>query len=149
MAALIGILIVTGKTPASDISAMNHTNIEAIHIHPHLSIVSDGKPMTVPQNIGISSSLHKDHSLDKYVGSSMQGMAPLHTHTADGIIHVESGVKRNYTLGEFLDIWGNKEFISSNKIIKMSIDGKPIDTGFRDHILRDGEKIKLEVSNAS
>jgi hypothetical protein len=70
MAALIGILIVTGKTPASDISAMNHTNIEAIHIHPHLSIVSDGKPMTVPQNIGISSSLHKRLALYKIINSN-------------------------------------------------------------------------------
>jgi hypothetical protein len=30
----------------------------------------------------------------------------LHTHSADGIIHTESPVKRTYTLGEFFDIWG-------------------------------------------
>ena len=29
----------------------------------------------------------------------------LHTHTADGIIHIESPVDRVYTLGEFFDEW--------------------------------------------
>ena len=36
------------------------------HIHPHLNMTVDGKPVTVPQGIGINSSLYKDHSLDKY-----------------------------------------------------------------------------------
>jgi hypothetical protein len=30
----------------------------------------------------------------------------LHTHAADGIIHIESPVQRTYTLGNFFDIWG-------------------------------------------
>ena len=30
----------------------------------------------------------------------------LHSHTADGIIHVEAPVQRTYTLGGFFDIWG-------------------------------------------
>ena len=30
----------------------------------------------------------------------------LHTHSADGIIHTESPVKRIYTLGNFFDVWG-------------------------------------------
>ena len=59
--------------------------------------------VTIPKCIGINSSLYNDHSLDKY---GMQEMAPLHTHDASGIIHVESSVKRNYTLGEFLNTWG-------------------------------------------
>lgn len=29
----------------------------------------------------------------------------LHTHTSDGIIHVESPTQRVYTLGDFFDIW--------------------------------------------
>jgi hypothetical protein len=32
----------------------------------------------------------------------------LHTHAADGIIHIESPVQRTYTLGNFFDIWGQK-----------------------------------------
>jgi hypothetical protein len=29
----------------------------------------------------------------------------LHTHTSDGIIHIESPTKRIYTLGDFFDEW--------------------------------------------
>jgi hypothetical protein len=30
----------------------------------------------------------------------------LHTHAADGIIHIESPVERRYTVGNFFDVWG-------------------------------------------
>ena len=30
----------------------------------------------------------------------------LHTHAADGIVHIESPTPRTYTLGEFFDVWG-------------------------------------------
>ncbi|MGH3274010.1 MAG: hypothetical protein ACRDNZ_06740, partial [Streptosporangiaceae bacterium] len=30
----------------------------------------------------------------------------LHTHAADGVIHIESPVQRTYTLGQFFDEWG-------------------------------------------
>ena len=32
----------------------------------------------------------------------------LHTHAADGIIHIESPVKRIFTLGDFFDVWGQR-----------------------------------------
>ena len=69
-----------------------------MHIHPQLSVKVNGQPVTVPQEIGIDKSLWRDHSLDKY---GMQGMSPLHTHDGSGMIHVESSVERDYTLGEY------------------------------------------------
>ncbi|HVA52669.1 MAG TPA: hypothetical protein VNF05_04060, partial [Acidimicrobiales bacterium] len=30
----------------------------------------------------------------------------LHTHVADGIIHVEAPKKQSFTLGQFFDVWG-------------------------------------------
>jgi len=30
----------------------------------------------------------------------------LHTHAADGIVHIESPVERTFTLGDFFDVWG-------------------------------------------
>src|SRR5438093_11970110 len=36
------------------------------HIHPHLNVTVDGKTQTIPTNIGINSSMYKDHSLAKY-----------------------------------------------------------------------------------
>jgi hypothetical protein len=66
---------------------------------------------SVPTQIGIFPSLWKDHSLDNYGMQSMpemkmSAMAPLHTHDSSGIVLVESTVNRNYTLGEFLNVWG-------------------------------------------
>ena len=47
--------------------------------------------MTVPAGIGIDPAV---------------GFAPLHTHDASGVIHVESPTVRGYTLGEFFAVWG-------------------------------------------
>jgi len=109
------------------------------HIHPHLNVTFDGTPLTVPSQIGIDSSLWKDHSLDQY---GTPGFAPLHTHDVSGTIHVESTINRNYTLGEFLNIWGGLD--TSGKTVRANVDGKPV-SNFRDIILRDGEQIKLDV----
>ncbi|HKR57248.1 MAG TPA: hypothetical protein VJR67_00060 [Candidatus Nitrosopolaris sp.] len=110
-----------------------------IHIHPHLAVSVDGSPITVPSQIGIDQSLWKDHSLDQY-GSP--GFAPLHTHDASGTIHVESTVSRNYTLGEFLNIWGGLD--TSGKTVSATVDGKSV-ANFRDIVLQDGQQIRLDI----
>jgi hypothetical protein len=62
-----------------------------IHIHAHLDVNVDGQPVEVPAGIGIDRSGH--------------GISPLHTHNATGVIHIESPVKRTFTLGEFFTEW--------------------------------------------
>ena len=118
-----------------------------IHFHPHLSLMIDGKSTTVPSQIGIDPSLWKDHSLDQYgmqaMSDGMSGMATLHTHDASGTIHVESDIIRNYTLGEFLNIWGGLD--TNGKTVKATVDGKPV-SDYRSIILRDGEQINLDVA---
>ncbi len=118
------------------------------HIHPKLSLMMDNKSMTVPSDIGIDSSLWSDHSLDKYGMQAMpemgmSGMAPLHTHDDSGIIHIESSINRNYTLGEFFKTWG---LDLENKIVKATVDEKPI-TDFKNIALKDGEKILLDIKS--
>jgi hypothetical protein len=117
-------------------------NVEKLHIHPHLDVKVNGNPITLPANIGISQQLYKDRSLAQY--GAMSGMAPLHTHDDSGTVHVESTVIRNYTLGEFLNIWGKD--LGGGKTVKVSVDGKPI-PDYRNLILRDGEKISLEIND--
>lgn len=112
-----------------------------MHIHPLLSIKVNGQPTIVPENVGIDKTLWKDHSLDK---NGMQGMSPLHTHDNSGTIHVESSVNRDYTLGEFLDVWGGLD-TGSGKILKVTVNDQPI-SDWRNHILKDKEQISLEVS---
>jgi hypothetical protein len=77
----------------------------AYHIHAHLAIFVNGQPQTVPYGIGIPNPQVDNSSGEPFVvgGSCFYW---LHTHAADGIIHIESPDQRAYTLGTFLDIWG-------------------------------------------
>jgi hypothetical protein len=63
----------------------------ALHIHQHLDLYVDGGKVPVPAGIGIDPAV---------------GFAPLHTHDASGVIHVESPTVRSYTLGQFFAVWG-------------------------------------------
>ena len=75
------------------------------HIHAHLTIFVRGAPRSVPLGVGIAPPLDV---LKTSRGSYAAGGACfslLHTHAADGIIHIESPIARTYTLGEFFDIW--------------------------------------------
>jgi hypothetical protein len=142
------ILIATALIGHEELGKAQSDSMDPItmHIHPHLSILVNGTLYSVPAQIGIVPSLWKDHSLDNYGMQSMpemkmSAMTPLHTHDNSGIVHVESTVNRNYALGEFLNIWG---LHLDGKTVKMTVDGKPL-PDFRNHILRDGEQIRLEV----
>jgi hypothetical protein len=63
----------------------------AFHIHMHLDVYVNGKHVGVPALIGI-------------FGGSF--ITEIHTHTPDGVIHVESAENRPYTLGQLFGEWG-------------------------------------------
>ena len=116
-----------------------------VHWHSHLSVTLNGSPFTVPANIGIDSSLWKDHSLDQY-GS---GAAALHTHDTSGTIHVEVNTShRDFTLHEFLAIWGQPSdgsAIDGHPVTSLTVDGvQASPTG--DVVLKDGQKIAMTLS---
>ena len=60
----------------------------AFHVHDHVDVYVNGKHVTVPAGIGISTFITE-----------------LHTHAPDGVIHVESAKNRPYTLGQFFGEW--------------------------------------------
>jgi hypothetical protein len=66
-----------------------------VHYHAHLDINVNGKAVTVPQYIGWVAK-----------GNQVVGLAPLHTHTPDGIIHIENSVPATFVLGQFFIEWG-------------------------------------------
>jgi hypothetical protein len=59
------------------------------HEHAHLTIVVRGQLRTVPANIGITATQ----------------ICWLHTHDTSGIIHIEAGDQRTFTLGDFFALW--------------------------------------------
>ncbi len=113
----------------------------------------DNKPVIIPSQIGINKSLWKDHSLDKYGipgmpmdekgEKTMPGMAPLYTTNNDGRITVGSIADRNYTLGEFLNIWGQLDL--NNKKIMAFVDNTPV-SNYSNIVLKNDQNITLNIS---
>jgi hypothetical protein len=75
------------------------------HIHAHLTVFVDGAQRQVPPGIGVPDPHAESTPRGAFVASGAC-FYWLHTHAADGIIHVESPVHRTYTLGQFFDLWG-------------------------------------------
>lgn len=106
------------------------------HIHPELTIIINGKEVEIPANIGITADC----------------MMSLHTHETDGVIHIETPIIRDFTLGNFFAVWG--EPLDSTHVldftatkagqIKMTVNGQDVDT-FENTILRDKDKIVIEA----
>ena len=65
---------------------------ESYHVHALLSVYVDGEQVAVPANIGID-------ARDRIE-------SPLHTHTPDGVIHVEADEPGSFTLQDVFFIWG-------------------------------------------
>ena len=59
------------------------------HEHAHLTILVRGQIKTVPAFIGITATQ----------------ICWLHTHDTSGIIHIEAGDSRAFTLGDFFAVW--------------------------------------------
>jgi hypothetical protein len=103
VAGLVYLVITQTQTPANaaypSVDSISCDGLEqtASHFHAHVSIYIDGKPVLIPANVGIASPL--DNPSCFYW---------LHTHTSDGVVHIEAPSGRSFTLGNFLDIWGNR-----------------------------------------
>ena len=90
-----------------------------VHIHQHLSVIDHGRPVEIPLNVGRPQS-----------GACLYWV---HTHTLDGVIHIESPMNRTFTLGDFFTIWGQpltRTQAASAKAdkgasLKVWVDGKP------------------------
>lgn len=101
-----------GGDPVNGISCDTSERV-AYHIHAHLSVTVDGKSRIIPAGIGIPGRQEQQTS----AGSSVSGgkcFYWLHSHTSDGIIHVESPTQKTFTLGDYFDIW--KQPLDANHI---------------------------------
>jgi hypothetical protein len=111
----------------------------AFHIHQHLDIFVDGKrvPGGVPAFIGINDSSY---------------ITELHTHTADGIVHVESARKLDFTLGQFFAEWG--VFLNGRCVgaycngLKWYVNGVRQIGNPQKHVLKNHQEIAIVVGKA-
>jgi hypothetical protein len=82
------------------------TNEQTIfHIHAHLTVLVNGSPRQVPAAIGIPGASAQNTAQGTFINGG-NCFYWLHTHAADGIVHIESPIRRTYTLGDFFDEWG-------------------------------------------
>jgi hypothetical protein len=77
----------------------------AFHVHAHLTIFVSGSPRAIPAGVGIAAPRRVAATESGPFVAGGTCFSWLHTHAADGIIHIESPVERSYTLGDFFDVW--------------------------------------------
>jgi hypothetical protein len=118
------------------------------HIHTHLTIFVNGQQRQVPAGIGIPNAVAQQTQQGPFVDSGTC-FYWLHTHAADGIIHIESPVQRTYTLGEFFDEWGQplgpSQVGSAHGKVTAIVNGQVFKGNPRDVPLGSQENLQLEV----
>jgi hypothetical protein len=120
------------------------------HIHTHLTIFVNGQRRQVPAGIGIPGAVATQTPQGPFIDSGTC-FYWLHTHAADGIIHIESPVKRTYTLGEFFDEWGQP--LSSSQAgpahgkVTVIVNGQVFKGNPREVPLGSHENLQLEVGS--
>lgn len=110
-----GVLLERGPTLASTSSTNPSGQVDGIqcapveqlayHVHAHIQVYVDGQPEVLPAGIGIPQPVSQQTPQGAFVGSG-RCFYWMHTHTTDGIIHIESPTAKIYSLGTFFDIWG-------------------------------------------
>lgn len=120
----------------------------AYHIHAHLAVFVDGVPRSIPYGIGVVQPT-VFATPDGPFAAATRCYYWLHTHTADGVVHVESPTRRQYTLGDFFDIWGQP--LGSTRIGPASgtvtgyVNGTRYSGDPRAIVLSEHEDIQLDV----
>ena len=130
VAGLVYLVIAQGQTPANaayppiDSATCDSNEHFDVHIHAHVSIYIDGKPVTIPAQVGIA----PDSSCLYW----------LHTHSSDGVIHIEAPNGLSITLKNLLDIWGDRfpqlsypSQLSDATGWQAYVNGKPFTGDFR------------------
>lgn len=93
VAVVVAVLIAGRATAAPTVDGIQCVATEGnvTHTHQHLTIAIKGQPFPLPAGIGID--------------NTRGCLFALHTHTGDGVVHVEAPSSNTYTLGQFFDIW--------------------------------------------
>jgi hypothetical protein len=113
------------------------------HTHQHLDLFVDGQRVAIPPDIGID----RVNLI----------LSPIHTHDASGIIHVESPIVREFTLGEFFDVWGvrfNGHCVGgtcdgNGRVLSVYRNGQPVTGDPRSIVLDAHEEIVVAIGTTA
>jgi hypothetical protein len=146
-APLAGLATAATGRPVDQISCQTGEQT-LFHIHAHLAIFVNGQARQVPAAIGIPGGQAQQTPNGPFIATGTC-FYWLHTHAADGIIHIESPVQRTYTLGEFFDEWGQAlgpaQVGPDNGRVVALYDGKVYQGNPRDIPLTAHAQIQLDI----
>jgi hypothetical protein len=98
------------------------------HIHAHMDIFSNGQHVGVPAQIGLENTC----------------LYWLHTHTPDGIIHIESPKQKDFTIGQFFNIWkSTNKGLSTSGTPEIFVNGNLVSTSMDDTVMHAHDEIVL------
>jgi hypothetical protein len=130
----------------------------AYHVHAHLDVLVNGRPVRIPAGIGIditNPAVHRGRLSDgtmAFGGISDCGrpcISPLHTHDDTGILHTESQQAHPNQLGQFFTEWRVR--LSRSCVggycqgVKIYVDGKPFHGDPRSIALTDHKEIAIVI----
>jgi hypothetical protein len=145
--ALAGTSAATSGQPIDGISCQTAEQT-VFHIHTHLTIFVHGQQRQVPAGIGIPHAVAQQTSAGPFVDSG-RCFYWLHTHAADGIIHIESPEQRTFTLGDFFDEWNQPlsagQVGSAKGAVTVIVNGKVWTGSPRNVPLGSHENLQVEV----
>jgi hypothetical protein len=144
----------SSTTPGTTVDGIQCAPIEqlAYHIHAHLKVYVDGQPRQLPAAIGLIGPVAQQSPNGTFYGAQ-KCYYWLHTHAADGIIHIESPTARIYTLGNFFDEWGQP--LRANQVgpatgkVTAFLNGKPWTRSLRAIPLQPHAVVQLDVGAPS
>jgi hypothetical protein len=137
--------------PLPDVNGISCDALEStiVHIHIHLAIFVNGDEQQIPFGIGIGQPWQVSDSDEGPFVDDGSCFYWIHTHTEDGVIHIESPVRRRFTLGDFFAIWQvplttNQVGPAQGQIITY-VNGQRDSTSPSDIPLLAHERIQLDV----
>jgi hypothetical protein len=137
--------------PGNSVDGISAAAVEQLqfHIHAHVTIFVDGSPRQIAYGVGIAPPLEVESTPRGAFAAGGAAFFWLHTHAADGIIHIESPAERTYTLGNFFDIWseplGPERVGSATGHVTAFFDGRHYLGNPRDIPLIAHAQIQLDV----
>jgi hypothetical protein len=139
---------------AAPLPAINDISCDALeatifHIHVHLAIFVNGSEQQVPFGVGIGQPWQVEDSDEGPFVTDGSCFYWIHTHTEDGVIHIESPQRRTFTLGDFFAIW--QQPLSANQVgpvqgaVITYVNGTRDETNPADIRLLSHQRIQLDI----
>jgi hypothetical protein len=151
-----------GRIEAAGLTTETHEFLD-YHVHAHLDVFVNGAPVEVPAGIGINIVDPAVRSGEDAFGPTYGGIdppceqpciSPLHTHSADGVLHTESAADEPNTLGEFFTEWDVAlssdcvgGYCSPEASIQVFVDGETFDGNPADIELIDQREIAIVIGS--